>query len=114
MADYLHGHAEAVLAGHRRRTAEDCCAYLLPWLRGDEWLLDVGCGPGTITVGLARHLPDGRVTAIDPAPEAVAETRRHVAEAGLGSVDRAAGRRRTRCSWPVRSTWRMPIRCCST
>lgn len=87
MTEYLHGHAEAVLAGHRRRTAEDCCAYLLPSLRGDEELLDVGCGPGTITVGLARHLPRGRVTAVDPAPEAVAETRRHVAESGLTSVE---------------------------
>lgn len=86
MSQYLHGHAEAVLDGHRRRTAEDCCAYLLPHLRGDEALLDVGCGPGTITVGLARHLPRGRVVAIDPAAEAVAETRDRVSEAGLAGV----------------------------
>jgi len=86
VSDYLHGHTEAVLAGHRRRTAEDCCAYLLPHLRGDETLLDVGCGPGTITVGLARRLPHGTVIAVDPAPEAVAETRRHVAAAGVVNV----------------------------
>ena len=58
----------------------------MPRLRGDETLLDAGCGPGTITVGLARHLPRGHVIAIDPAAEAVAETSRHVAEAGLSHV----------------------------
>jgi trans-aconitate methyltransferase len=86
VTDYLHGHAEPVLAGHRRRTAEDCCAYLLPRLRGDETLLDVGCGPGTITVGLARHLARGAVVAFDPAAEAVAEARSHVAAAGVVNV----------------------------
>ncbi len=86
MTAYLHGHDESVVSGHRQRTAEDCCAYLLPRLAGDEALLDVGCGPGTITAGLGRHLPRGRVLGIDPASAAVAEAREHVATAGLDNV----------------------------
>jgi SAM-dependent methyltransferase len=38
-------------------------------------ILDVGCGPGTITVDLADRVPDGHVTGIDAAPEIVAQAR---------------------------------------
>ena len=50
---YLHGHHDSVLRSHRWRTAENSAAYLLPWLTPAARLLDVGCGPGTITVDLA-------------------------------------------------------------
>jgi ubiquinone/menaquinone biosynthesis C-methylase UbiE len=52
-AVYTHGHHESVLRSHRRRTAENSAAYLLPHLHRGMSLLDVGCGPGTITFGLA-------------------------------------------------------------
>ena len=51
MPTYTHGHAESVLRSHRSRTAENSAAYLLPYLRPDHRLLDVGAGPGTITFG---------------------------------------------------------------
>jgi len=53
MAVYTHGHHESVLRAHRWRTAENSAAYLLPALTPDTRLLDVGCGPGTITADLA-------------------------------------------------------------
>lgn len=62
---YLHGHHESVLAAHRRRTAENSCAYLLDHLHRGATVLDVGCGPGTITVDLARIVAPGRVVALD-------------------------------------------------
>jgi SAM-dependent methyltransferase len=37
---------------HARRTADRWAAHLLPHLRPDMRLLDIGCGPGSITVGL--------------------------------------------------------------
>lgn len=86
MATYTHGHHESVLRSHRWRTAENSAAYLLPWLKSGDAVLDVGCGPGTITVGLARHVPRGAVIAFDPAAEAVAEARSHVATAGVVNV----------------------------
>ena len=58
---YTHGHAEPVLQSHRWRTAENSAAYLLPSLRPGLDLLDVGCGPGTITVDLAARVAPGRV-----------------------------------------------------
>ena len=50
---YTHGHAEPVLQSHRWRTAENSAGYLLPSAAPGLDLLDVGCGPGTITVDLA-------------------------------------------------------------
>jgi ubiquinone/menaquinone biosynthesis C-methylase UbiE len=62
---YTHGHHESVLRGHRRRTAADSAAYLLPYLRPGLSVLDVGCGPGTITADLAAIVAPGSVTAVD-------------------------------------------------
>src|ERR1700761_1646526 len=76
---YTHGHHESVLRSHKWRTAENSAAYLLPRLAPDAKVLDVGCGPGTITAGLAARVPDGHVTAIDAAPGIVEQAR---AEAG--------------------------------
>lgn len=62
---YTHGHHESVLRGHRRRTAQDSAAYLLPYLRPGLSVLDIGCGPGTITVDLAARVLPGSVTAVE-------------------------------------------------
>jgi SAM-dependent methyltransferase len=70
---YTHGHQEPVLRSHRWRTAENSCAYLLPHLRPDMTLLDVGCGPGSITADLAGRV--ARVVGIDTSAEVVAAAR---------------------------------------
>ena len=70
-AVYTHGHHESVLRAHRRRTAEDSAGYLLPHLRPGMSVLDVGCGPGTITVDLAARVAPGRVTAVEMTNEAL-------------------------------------------
>jgi len=44
-------------------------------LRGDEVVLDAGCGSGRVTALLVEMLPDGRVYAVDVAPSMVEHTR---------------------------------------
>jgi SAM-dependent methyltransferase len=54
---------------------------------------DVGCGPGAMLSALAAAVgPDGRVTAVDADPQAVAAATALVAAAGLGNVAVRQGR----------------------
>ena len=62
---YTHGHHESVLRSHRWRTVENSAAFAMPYLRDGISLLDVGCGPGTITADLASRIPAGEVVGVD-------------------------------------------------
>ncbi|NUU22477.1 MAG: methyltransferase domain-containing protein [Streptomycetaceae bacterium] len=86
-AVYTHGHDDSVLRSHRWRSAENSAAYLLRHLKPHMKILDVGCGPGTITADLAARVPDGHVTAVDAAPGVVAQARAHAEERGLDNVE---------------------------
>ncbi|GAA6012484.1 hypothetical protein JCM10207_007106 [Rhodosporidiobolus poonsookiae] len=55
-AFYPSGHDQSVLANHRLRTATNSAPHLLPHLLPRDSLLDVGCGPGTITVSFAPRV----------------------------------------------------------
>jgi SAM-dependent methyltransferase len=90
-AKYTHGHHESVLRSHRWRTAANSAAYLLPYLSAGMSLLDVGCGPGTITADLAALVAPGRVTAIEPTGAALDLARAEIASRGIGTVDFATG-----------------------
>lgn len=70
---YTHGHHESVLKSHTWRTIANSAAYLEPHLAGGLSLLDVGCGPGTITVEFADRLAPGRVVGVDAAAEVIAK-----------------------------------------
>ncbi|MDX6255564.1 MAG: hypothetical protein QOJ11_1898 [Frankiales bacterium] len=83
MTTYTHGHVDAVLRSHRWRTADNSAAYLVPHLRAGLDLLDVGCGPGSLTADLARRVAPGRVIAIDSAVAPLEEARAAAAEAGV-------------------------------
>ena len=84
---YIHGHSDPVLRSHRWRTAQNSAAYLLPHLADGQRLLDVGCGPGTLTVDLARRVgPSGAVVGIDLAAAVLQEATAHATAQGTGNV----------------------------
>ena len=83
---YLHGHHDSVLRSHRWRTAENSAGYLLARLPADAQVLDVGCGPGTITADLAARVPDGQVTGIDAAGDVLALARQEAERRGQANV----------------------------
>jgi ubiquinone/menaquinone biosynthesis C-methylase UbiE len=72
---YTHGHHEAVLRAHTWRTVENSAGYLLQALAAGLDVLDVGCGPGTITTGLAGRVLPGTVVGIDRSAEVVDQAR---------------------------------------
>ncbi|MEX1335044.1 MAG: methyltransferase domain-containing protein [Candidatus Limnocylindrales bacterium] len=88
---YSHGHHESVLASHRARTAQNSAAYLLPHLAPGQRLLDVGCGPGTITLDLAARVSPAEVVALDREPAVLAEVERLAAERGAANVTTTSG-----------------------
>ena len=86
---YSHGHHESVLRSHLWRTAENSAAVLLPQLKPSDHLLDVGCGPATISADLARLLPLGAVTGVDNADGAVAAAAEAAAQVPNLSIQQA-------------------------
>ena len=59
------GFSDEILEAFRRNTAELNAAYLLPYLRPGLRVLDFGCGPGTISVGLAKAVDPGALHGVD-------------------------------------------------
>ena len=61
----------AVQQGYAASEASENADFFLPHLRLGMSLLDCGCGPGTITLGLAEAVAPGRVVGVDLEPSMV-------------------------------------------
>lgn len=85
MATYTHGHHESVLRSHTNRTIANSAAYLRPFLGADVRLLDIGAGPGTITMDFATHVAHVTATEIGEAELALSQTL--AAERGAENID---------------------------
>jgi len=74
---------EAELA---KRLASQAAAFRLPHLRAGMRVLDVGCGPGSITLGLAAAVAPGEVVGIDVQPSQVEKARALATQRGVTNV----------------------------
>ncbi|MBG6238520.1 SAM-dependent methyltransferase [Mycetocola sp. CAN_C7] len=79
---YSHGHEPAVLASHGARTAANSAAYLIPHLSPGMSILDVGCGPGSITLDLADLVTPGLVVGLEKAEAPLVAARTAAAARG--------------------------------
>ena len=77
--DYTSGFSDPYMQYLMRHTAETHAAYLLPYLRPGLRVLDMGCGPGTVSVGMAKAVQPGEMHGIDM-EESQIELARSVAE----------------------------------
>ena len=66
-----------------RRSVEKEAAYLLPHLKAGMRVLDIGCGPGSISVGLAAAVAPGEFYGIDMAQSQIDIATSAAQEAGL-------------------------------
>ena len=76
----------AASAEFARRTAEANARFFLPILRPGMRLLDCGCGPGAISVGLATAIAPGQLVGIDLDGEHIEQARRLAEELGVSSA----------------------------
>lgn len=60
-----HGVTPGLSKDYVKRTVMRQAAFVLPYLRSGMDLLDIGCGPGTITLGLAQAVAPGFIIGID-------------------------------------------------
>ncbi|KAI6367752.1 hypothetical protein MCOR25_004828 [Pyricularia grisea] len=84
-SNYTMGYSQATTTSHASRTAEEDAGFLLPHLKPTDKILDVGCGPGTITIGFAAIAHDGEVVGIDISEEVLGQARQVAAKAGSPS-----------------------------
>lgn len=88
---YVHGYAASVRQSHAHRTVANSAAYLAPHLTPGTTVLDLGCGVGTITAGIAALVAPGVVHAVDLDPGVLAQAREHTAGARLTNVEFTVG-----------------------
>jgi SAM-dependent methyltransferase len=77
---YTPGYTSSAVDFMSRRSADRQARFVLPLLKSGQRLLDIGCGPGTITVGLAKIVAPGEVTAIDLAESQLELARQRAAQ----------------------------------
>ena len=73
MERYTHGHHPSVVSQHGTRSVEDSAQFLLPLLQPHFKLLDVGCGPGSITRGFTEHVSE--VYGVDGSEDVIAQAK---------------------------------------
>jgi ubiquinone/menaquinone biosynthesis C-methylase UbiE len=83
---YTHGQGQLMAQTLGRRTVSSHAGFFTPYLKPGMGLLDCGCGPGSITLGLAQLVAPGEVVGVDLAENHLAYARASAAEQGLVNV----------------------------
>ena len=84
---YAMGDSNIFMELLQRRSAPRNAAHLLPLLRPEMTLLDLGCGPGSITSGLAAAVHPGRTHGVDLNEEQLGLARQQAQELGLENLE---------------------------
>lgn len=71
--NYTPGHSEVSRCFMAKRSLEAHGAFIEPYLREGLHVLDCGCGPGTISAGIAELVGNGSVHGIDQSEPQIAE-----------------------------------------
>lgn len=83
---YTPGYSANASRFMARRSAQTHAAFALPYLNSGMCLLDCGCGPGSITLGLAAQVAPGEVVGIDAGESQIELARRSAAQQGIANV----------------------------
>ena len=84
---YTHGHHASVLRAHQWRTVANSAAYVAEYLTPARSVLDIGCGPASITLDMARRVAPGRVVGVDRVQSLLDEVERQAVREELTNVE---------------------------
>ncbi|MDP6451591.1 MAG: class I SAM-dependent methyltransferase, partial [Lentisphaeria bacterium] len=84
--NYVLGYGGGAMDWMKSRTVEEHGAFLLPYLKPGQSLLDCGCGPGSLTVGFAQILNPGQVVGIDRETEQLAAAKAYANQHNLNNL----------------------------
>lgn len=83
---YSKGFQREISDTHSWRNVENSLHFMLEYIRESSSILDVGCGPGTITVDLASRVPNGKVIGIDTFEDLVLQGQLKALELNLKNI----------------------------
>ena len=83
---YTAGYSPAAIQSRARRNAAENAGFFLPHLRAGMHVLDCGCGPGSITIGLAAVVTPGEVVGLDIEPLQLDLARTQAVQRGCTNV----------------------------
>jgi len=75
MEKYTPGHSENAVSFMSKRSLESHGAFFIDQLKPGLKILDIGCGPGTITYEIASRVAPGKVTGVDFAESQIAKAK---------------------------------------
>jgi ubiquinone/menaquinone biosynthesis C-methylase UbiE len=78
---------QAMKAAFNLRTVEQQASYLLPHIQSTMRILDLGCGTASITVGLAKLVPQGSVVGVDISHDMLAWAESTVSQSGVSNIE---------------------------
>ena len=76
-------------ANMAQRTAQREATFFLPHLNAlcpSARVIDCGCGPGSITIGIARQVPSGQVVGVDIGSTHIEHAIAHASQEGVLNV----------------------------
>ena len=83
---YTLGHRKGTVGAHDGRTAAKSARFLVDILEPHMRILDIGCGPGSISCGLAQLVPQGSVLGIDSSPTVLEQAKATAASKELPNI----------------------------
>ena len=83
---YTPGHTQNATDFMAARTVESHGQFFVPYLTPGLSVLDCGCGPGSITLGIAARIAPGKVLGVDFGESQIERARSSAAAAGAGNA----------------------------
>ncbi|KAK6459057.1 S-adenosyl-L-methionine-dependent methyltransferase [Scheffersomyces xylosifermentans] len=103
-AYYKNGYNKSISATHSWRTVQNSTPYLIPLLKPDLKVLDVGSGPGTITLDLTNYVTEGEITGVEPTQELIDE-----ANANKAKLEETKGIKLDKVTFKKGSIYELPF-----